>query len=386
MAPKKTSAIPSSRKQPRINRVLASLEAQDEEIAAALDAARSQDEDDNDDPGPRRSVGRPRIPNAVVAALFSDDYEMIEWSLTIAKRGAHMPLIWHTAVADYLDVNAEAFEFSTERGGRADHLHGQGIVRARCKADKESIDRWKKELKQAMGVRHGDGSGCTIELKPLVDGQTFQRMVGYVNKDRLLTHFRRRSKGVSEELRAAGIEELTQLRLSFLDDKIVLNKANLLIKAHNFHGNEYPDDKDISLTQVLADMHNNKKYIIAPTVLMSANGQMRRDAAETYWSLLINPAIPATSSDMSKILYIPQPFNRFFNSGYGGGPPADDTPVRPHSPQPMGDFEPLPEGSSAYDQIKHGLAHFRAEKRAREAEPVEVTEHDTDDDASDADM
>ena len=195
MAPKKTSAVPSSRRQPRINRVLASLEVQDEEIAAGLDRARESDEDGELDAPVPRPRGRPRNPQAVVAAaLFSDDYDMIEWSLTIAKRGAHMPLIWHTAIADYLDVNAEAFEFNTERGGRADHLHGQGIVKARAKKDKEAVERWKKELKQAMGVRFGDGSGCTIELKPLVDGQTFQRMVGYVNKDRLLTHFRRRSK------------------------------------------------------------------------------------------------------------------------------------------------------------------------------------------------
>ena len=74
-----------------------------------------------------------------------------------------MPLMWHTAVADYLTVHAILFEFNTERGGKADHLHGQGTGILPMLNNPESIARFKKDLKSAMNVRHGDGCGCTIE-------------------------------------------------------------------------------------------------------------------------------------------------------------------------------------------------------------------------------
>ena len=68
-------------------------------------------------------------------------------------------------MSDYLDEFWTRHCTSTERGGRADHLHGQSVGSAHMRSDKKSIERCKKEMKQAMGASYGTASGVKIDLK-----------------------------------------------------------------------------------------------------------------------------------------------------------------------------------------------------------------------------
>ena len=214
-------------------------------------------------------------------------------------------------------------------------------------------------------------------MKVLVEGQTIQRMVGYCNNDANMVHFRSRSKGVSDAMRAAGIAEHVSLRLSFLDDKIVQNKSNMFIKTHNFWLNNYPDDTNIEFAQVQADMHNQGKHIISPLVLMNGNGQMREAAAETYWALLIDKGTAATAQDMRRILYLPNPNSWKSPLHHYIPPEADATPARPTEPQPMSDYEPLETGSK-YDNIKNYLAWSRNQQKRTSEQAFAETEHESD--------
>ena len=81
-------------------------------------------------------------------------------------------------MSDYLDEFWTRHCTSTERGGRADHLHGQSVGSAHMRSDKKSIERCKKEMKQAMGASYGTASGVKIDLKVLVTGRTL--VVGLV--------------------------------------------------------------------------------------------------------------------------------------------------------------------------------------------------------------
>ena len=51
----------------------------------------------------------------------------------------------------------------------------------------------------------------------------------------------------------------------------------------------------------VAEMINTGKYMVAPTVLMNASGQMRAEAAERYWRIVMGGV--ATDVDIEAIIY-----------------------------------------------------------------------------------
>ena len=160
------------------------------------------------------------------------------------------------------------------------------------------------KLKSVIGVRWGDKSGVKVQIKPLVTGQTLNRMIGYVRKDRTLVHFNNRNKGITEEHEIAeGIAEHESLSLSYVDGKALLTKANLFLKAWQFCMNYISPDV-VSFSTVLAKMLNTKKYALAASLLMNSNGQMRRSAAEVYWLLVLGREI--TEYEVRHIIYLPK--------------------------------------------------------------------------------
>ena len=52
---------------------------------------------------------------------------------------------------------------------------------------------------------------------------------------RLLSHFKNHSFNVSEDMINAGIEEHTGMALSYMEDKIAINKSNFFLKLHSFY-------------------------------------------------------------------------------------------------------------------------------------------------------
>ena len=168
--------------------------------------------------------------------LFDETYEEQDFSLTIEKKGDNLPLVWFNATCDYLERMSTLFDCSTEVGPKAGHLHLQGMFTAKCLADEPSIKKIKDEMKSAMNLRWGDGSGCLIHLKVFTPGQTVIRMIGYVHKDRNLVTFRNRKKNVTEDMIAQGISEHETLKMSFTDGKILITKSNLFQKIWHRSG------------------------------------------------------------------------------------------------------------------------------------------------------
>ena len=181
-----------------------------------------------------------------------------------------------------------------------------------------------------------------VDLKPLGPGQTFVRMLGYIFKDRGLPHFRNVMFGdITQEMIEDGISQYQSLKLSFMDDKIVLSRNSIFPRTYTFyHNNKDELPEDVTLSQTLAAMHNSKKYMFAATVFMNTGGQMRKSAAETYFNIV--KGAPATAAMMENILYLTE-----YNRPTPGTRPADrafDQPIfisRPDVPQDMGEFEPF---------------------------------------------
>lgn len=208
-------------------------------------------------------------------------------------------------MCDWFDaqVGIALFDASTEVGPKAGHLHIQAILEAFMLADEETLKRFKTDLKAVLNCRWGDKSGVAIHIKELVAGQTVVRMIGYVHKDRLLSTFRNRNKNVTEDMIKRGIEEHVTLKISFTDNKIVINKSNLFQKVYVKWVNEIAPKKML-FSAILCEILNDGMHVLSAHVLMNGAGQMRRSTAEIYWALLMGKEV--TEYEVRHMLYHPK--------------------------------------------------------------------------------
>jgi hypothetical protein len=104
---------------------------------------------------PAKSRGRPKKPAVVV---FNDAWPDMDFSLTVASNGQHVPPPWLPMTEEYCkSTKAHRYLLSFERGGNAEHLHIQGVVTWKALTTDDSIKLIVKQLKEALGVRRGDG-------------------------------------------------------------------------------------------------------------------------------------------------------------------------------------------------------------------------------------
>ena len=272
-------------------------------IAASSESECSDDEVEEVTPT-KRGRGRPRKEEAKeLKPLFDKSYDKSAWSLCVEKKGTHLPMVWFNAVCDWLEAKMELYDASTEIGPKAGHRHLQAVGEGHVLSDEDGIKRMKNEIKASMGVRWGDGAGALVYLKELVEGQTVPRMIGYVRKDRNLSSFNNRNKGVTQEMIDAGIAEHTACKLSFTDNKILVTKANIFNKAYVKWTNEIAPRK-VMFSEIMTMLLNDKAHILSATVLMNSNGQMRRSAAEVYWALVMGKEV--TEYEVRHMLYLPK--------------------------------------------------------------------------------
>jgi hypothetical protein len=177
-------------------------------------------------------------------------------------------------------------------------------------------------------------------MKELVQGQTFQRMLGYVFKDEGKPHFHNTLFGdITRADVDAGKEEWTSLKLDYMQSKVALNKSNIFTRMHAF-SEMMPETRDMSFAETIAEAINSGKYMIQANMFCAQAGMMRADSAEAYWRIIHGER--ATGHLVSKILYMKEFSTRYFNQRVD-----DDGPmyrVRRNPDQELGDFIPLGEG------------------------------------------
>ena len=86
--------------------------------------------------------------------------EQHQFSLTISRLKDHIPRAWLDCMAEFAKQmlnDDDAAAFCLERGGKAENLHIQAMMSLRWRTDKAAVDYLKKLIKNALGIKYGDG-------------------------------------------------------------------------------------------------------------------------------------------------------------------------------------------------------------------------------------
>ena len=176
--------------------------------AAAPPARRSREPRAN----PKRVAAPPPTVPQVAGRIGHPAHPIVTYSITVGVRGGHAPTGWGQRCAAFLQDVALSGAFGQEDGGKAEHLHFQGVLEAHgmtsdvfCKVGSGTSFLWfplsltgvplqgiVADIKAFMPVVRG--SRAMVAVSPLKPGQTKQYMLGYVQKDmgrptyRLWTH------------------------------------------------------------------------------------------------------------------------------------------------------------------------------------------------------
>ena len=111
-------------------------------------------------PPVKRGPGRPRKncdAEPSIDDLFNEDFDAVDFSLTIVSKGKHVPPVWHRAIYEFARTYGTRGAFALERGGKNENLHIQATVTFRSATDKAAVEKLKKAMKSALGARRGDG-------------------------------------------------------------------------------------------------------------------------------------------------------------------------------------------------------------------------------------
>ena len=177
-------------------------------------------------------------------------------------------------------------------------------------------------------------------IKELVQGQTFQRLLGYVFKDEGKSHFRNHLfGGITRAEVDAGKEEWTSLKLDYMQSKVALNKSNIFTRMHAF-SEMMPETQTMSFSETIALAINSGKYMIQANMFCAQGGMMRSESAEAYWRIIHGER--ATGFLIQKILFMKEFSTRYFNQRVDNEGPFYQVQRNPN--QDLGDFIPLGDG------------------------------------------
>ena len=110
-------------------------------------------------PVEKKKRGRPRKdPSPEVPVFDPENLPAMDFSLTITSRGQHVPPLWLKIAAEFCEANGPRGYLSLERGGKHEMLHIQASVSLYALTDKATCEKIKKLIKDALGVKRGDGT------------------------------------------------------------------------------------------------------------------------------------------------------------------------------------------------------------------------------------
>ena len=138
---------------------------------------------------------------------------LIEISWYCGAMGQHAPIRWFlnlivcfTAICNHA---GSATAMSIERGDRKQLQHIQGV--SRFITSEAYKDQFRAFMKRHLGILTGGNIRCKIGIN-YFSGQTWENMLGYVQKDEGKPHYRFWSIGVTEAERRAGVASYQLVR------------------------------------------------------------------------------------------------------------------------------------------------------------------------------
>jgi hypothetical protein len=239
--------------------------------------------------------------------LFQEHFELTYWSLTLAVRGGHIPDNWFERAQCWLNEYCEEGAVAVEAGGRAKHLHVQGILGMHAKTDKESHARLVRFFREYVPIARG--SKGTVQCKPIQRTQTFDLMLGYVQKDEGRPHYKVHFKNVDEARAAAARKAHQSVRIDPTAGRRLLNKSNIYKEMYAFHF-LYLRPLVCSAERTLQLMLSTDEYIPTANWLVSHGSGMKRSRAEAYWRVLHNPK-DVSLEDVGQIFFDQDRWGRY---------------------------------------------------------------------------
>lgn len=172
-------------------------------------------------------------PDAPEIGLFSEEHTYGYWSLTLAKRGDHIPDYWYDRARIYATEYAKEAIVSLEAGGKQQRHHVQGCLGLHAEQTQEGAKKLLAHFKDFIPVQRG--SGAAVVLKPCSAGQTFELMLGYCMKDEGKPHFRKHLVGVTEEQASAARRAHQAVHIDPTAGRRMLTKTNIMREMFSFH-------------------------------------------------------------------------------------------------------------------------------------------------------
>ena len=153
----------------------------------------------------------------------------VEFSVTITCKGRHIVPGWIDLYLNFMKARCLAGFGGLERGKKEEHLHIQAMMRMIMTGpvNKKLIDLIHNQIKAAIGIKRGDGSGCQVHVNAFAPGQSWTPMLGYCSKDMGKPHHADVRFNVTDEEIKAGKAAWAAARISYEDDRLVLTKKSL---------------------------------------------------------------------------------------------------------------------------------------------------------------
>ena len=107
---------------------------------------------------------RTRSPNLTPG---DESLPISEWSITVVKRGTHIPTVWLRRLIEWIRFYGIAGAASLEAGGRNGYLHVQAVARVRMMPDEAGRKAMRCHIKEFIPVQRGSGLSRDAEQRLL---------------------------------------------------------------------------------------------------------------------------------------------------------------------------------------------------------------------------
>ena len=201
----------------------------------------------------------------------------------------------------YAQAYGIAAGFAMEAGGRDARLHVQGLLRIRMETTTVASTALKKHIKQFIPIQRG--SRGTVAAQPLSQGQSWDHMLGYIQKDSGLAHYRLLVHNISDEDLQRGRVAYAGVRDDPDEGRIAINKGNLPKLAVRLW-RTHLKPLEVPLDHTLKFMLQSDMYIPTAQWVMSPYGRgMENDRAQALYEMLVDGAKNATILQVRRLFF-----------------------------------------------------------------------------------
>jgi len=171
-----------------------------------------------------------------------------------------------------------------EKGGKNQREHIQAVIMCSIPTDKNSESKLKQHFKDWMSIDSSDRAKLTF--KPLGESQTFEHMLGYVQKDLGKPHYRLVTYDVTSAELEAGRKAYADVSGDYKAGKIVLSKTALAERIWSFWNANYKPFI-VPMDVILLHMIMSGKYCPCGTWCSAPYGQRIDLEIASAWMLMV---------------------------------------------------------------------------------------------------